>query len=342
MSHGTAPDLEPEIEVACAVCGRSANELLVPEDEVKAQLAYLEDFHRRRLRPVEGASDAEPLADRADFTQNYSTDIVRCRFCGLVFRESRPRASRIAAAYERDHYGRERLAALFDSQLELSRGKAERLRRLLPVGATPRIAEVGSFVGGFLAAARERGWSAVGIDPGEEVGEFCREKGFAVLQTTAPEAPVEAESLDCVAIWNTFDQLADPRPTIAAAHRWLKGGGLFAVRVPNGAAFRSAIGALRPTPAPLRRVLLAAMAWNNLLAFPYLHGHSVATLDRLLAPFGFERIAADGDVLTRLADDRTRAWAAWEERLLKAAWRGLARVNLIQAPWIDAYYRRVE
>jgi len=87
---------------------------------------------------------------------------------------------------------RDALLVSLTSQLELSRGKAERLRRLLPVGATPRIAEVGSFVGGFLAAARERGWSAVGIDPGEEVGEFCREKGFAVLQTTAPEAPVEA------------------------------------------------------------------------------------------------------------------------------------------------------
>src|SRR5262245_10056096 len=208
MSHGPAPDLEPEVEVACAVCGQNAKDLLLREEEVKAHLAYLEAFHRRRLRPVEVASDAEPLADRADFTQDYTTDIVRCASCGLVFRESHPRASRIAAAYERDHYGRERLAALFDSPLELSRGKADRLRRLMPGSTTPRIVEIGSFVGGFLAAARERGWTAIGIDPGEEVAEFCREKGFAVLQTTAPAAPVEAASVDCVAIWNTYDQLA--------------------------------------------------------------------------------------------------------------------------------------
>ena len=49
MIRDAAPDLEPEVEVACTVCGRNAKELLLRESEVKAQLTYLERFHRRRL-----------------------------------------------------------------------------------------------------------------------------------------------------------------------------------------------------------------------------------------------------------------------------------------------------
>jgi hypothetical protein len=196
-------------------------------------------------------------------------------------------------------------------------------------------------VGGFLGAARERGWNAIGIDPGAEVGEFCRAKGFTVLQAIAPDAAIEEGSVDCVAIWNTFDQIPDPRPTLDAARRWLRVGGVLAVRVPDGEGFRAAIGAGRKTPLRLRRLLFAAMAWNNLLAFPYLHGHSIATLDRLLAPYELERIAVDPDMITRLADERTKWWAAWEERLLKGAWRGLVKLRVARAPWLDAYYRRI-
>ena len=86
------------------------------------------------------------------------------------------------------------------------------------------------------------------------------------------------------------------------------------------------------------------MAWNNLLSFPYLHGYSLATLDRLLGEHGFERIDANGDVLTRLADERTKTWAKWEEQALKAVWKVAARLAGPfsyegSGPWLDAYYR---
>jgi SAM-dependent methyltransferase len=334
-----APEgLEPRVEVACTVCGGGAHDLVCSEAEVRAQLAFLEDFHRRRLRP-DRAKATEALSDRADFTQDYATDVVSCSRCGLVFRESRPRAGEVTEAYAHDRYGRDRLRALFASQRELFDVKSKRLASVaaLPTGA--RVVEIGSFVGGFLAAARERDWRAVGIDPGEEVAEFCREKGFEVQETTAPEAAIEAGSVDCVAIWNTFDQLPDPLPTLEAARSWLRPGGVLAIRIPNGACFRSAVGRLRRAPSPLAGPLLAALAWNNLLAFPYLHGYSMPTLERLLSPRGFARIATEGDMLTRLADDTTKTWARWEEALSKLSWRALVRSHLADAPWLDAYFR---
>lgn len=327
----------PPAADGCIACGASAPVLVCSAEAIAAQQRFLEEFHRRRLRRSRGGDDPA-LADRAAFTQDEPVAIVACRRCGHVYRAERPRSGEAVETYAADEYGAARLAALFASQLEQFRAKMPRLRQLL-TPAAPRLVEIGSFVGGFLAAAREQGWPALGIDPGEEVGRFCRDKGLSVATGTAPETALEPASVDGVAIWNTFDQLPDPRPTLAAAARWLRPGGLLVVRVPNGAAFRAAARAAAALPAPARSPLLAAMAWNNLLTFPYLQGYTVASLDRVLAGVGGRRIALDADVLTRLADQQNTAWAAVEERALKLGWRAVGRAAPRRAPWFDAYYR---
>lgn len=332
--------MQPQIEVVCAVCGSAGHRVICSAEEIAAQLSYLREFHRRRLR-LAGEAAEKALSDRAAFTQSYTTEVASCRSCGLVYRESRPPADAITSAYRTDEYGAERLASLFDSQYEIARAKLPRMYEHLAGRPTPAIVEIGSFVGGFLAAAGEIGWRATGVDPGREVGDFCRARGLEILRTTAAEATVPAGAIDGVAIWNTFDQLPDPRPTLAAARRWLRPGGLLVVRVPNGACFRSLVRTLRRGPLNLRSLLLSAMAWNNLLGFPYLWGYSPGPLDRLLSGFGFARVDLHGDTLTRLADAQTRTWARWEEAVLKLGWRATLPLEPGLAPWFDAYYRVV-
>jgi SAM-dependent methyltransferase len=317
----------------CTVCGSEATTVVCSASEIAVHQRFLQRFHRRRLKRTKRRT----LADRAEFTQDDVTAIVECGGCGHVFRARRPDANDAVETYAEDTYGAERLAALFESQLEQFRRKLPRLRALLTARA-PRIAEVGSFVGGFLAAAGEAGWDAVGIDPGEEVVAFCRGRGLRVERATAPEAAIAAGSMDAVVIWNTFDQLPDPRPTLAAARRWLRPTGVLALRVPNGRAFRAAIAAARDHAAVGRYPIFTALAWNNLLSFPYLQGYTPASLDRLLTESGAHRVRYEPDVLTRLADEHTKAWAAAEEWLSKSAWRAVARFDPHHAPWFDAYY----
>lgn len=336
----------PLVCIRCAVCGSEEQQVSCSAREVEAHLEYLRWFHRRRLRcPTEAA-----LADRADFTQDYATDIVACARCALVFRNPRPTAESIARAYAADQYGHERLASMWESQVELYRPKARHLRRRLRPGA--RVVEVGSFVGGFLQAGQEQGWEMLGVDPGREVDAFCAERGLRVFSGTLPQF-VEGGlprswspgSVDCVAVWNAFDQIPEPEPVLAAARRLLRPGGILALRVPNGACFRLAVSWMRRLPRFGGGWLRAAMAWNNLLAFPYLHGYSVRTLDWMLGWHGLERVEARGDTLCRLADSQTRGWAHWEERVLKALNRvpGLvgARLGpeLALSPWLDTFYR---
>ena len=332
----------PSIITPCVICGGQTFVVICPAKEVAAHLQYLRQFHRRRLRSVSG----EVFADRATFTQDYVTDIVTCEYCGLLFRAPRPSTQAITAAYQHDHYGRARLSTLFAAQLRSYRPKARVLRRWLPRDRRVRILEIGSFVGGFLAAGQEYGWEMLGIDPGIEVDAFCRERGLSVFSGTLPDLSVTPNSADGVAIWNTFDQLPDPVVTIKTVCQLLKPGGLLVIRVPNGECFRWATAQLRSLPRPLTGWLRVILAWNNLLAFPYLYGYSVRTLNRLLSGYGFTPIAAQYDTLMPLADQHTKAWATIEERLLKYLCVLAARIEQLRpanpiriVPWVDVYYR---
>jgi SAM-dependent methyltransferase len=336
---GSPPEPAAHVAVDCVVCGAAPRELVCDAPEIAAQLAYLCGFHRRRLRP---SANAKALADRAEFNQGEAAAIARCSGCGHVFRATRPPAAAVTDDYADDAYGADRLQSLFAAQRDFFRGKLGALEAVLGGDAAPAVVEVGSFVGGFLAAAAEHGWAAVGIDPGEEVVRFCRDRGLPVHCTTAAQAPIAAGAAECVAIWNTFDQLPDPRPTLRAARRWLRRNGVLVVRVPNGPAFAAAMRTRPRLPDALRPTLDAALAWNNLLGFPYLQGYGLATLDRLLGEFALQRVGESAQTLVPLADRHTRRWAVWEERLLKSAWRLAMRRAPERAPWLDVYYRAVD
>src|SRR5207249_12170782 len=59
---------------------------------------------------------------------------------------------------------------------------------------------------------------------------FCKEHRLRVVRETLGEVQLANDSIDCVAIWNTFDQLPDPEPTVSAARRLLRTGGVLALR----------------------------------------------------------------------------------------------------------------
>ncbi|MGQ0809895.1 MAG: class I SAM-dependent methyltransferase [Nitrospiraceae bacterium] len=307
---------------------------------------YLTRFHKRRLRRNQnGRVPESALADRVDFSQDYATDNVSCTRCGLVFRNPRPTQEVVARTYAQERYGQEHLRAALHNQLDFFREKAETVDRWLAHDRAPHVVEVGSFVGGFLTAGQERGWDMMGVDPGREVTTFCRQRGLRVHHGTLAEALLKPRSVDGIAIWNTFDQLPDPNPTLTITRRALRPEGVLIVRVPNGACFRLAETWVRRLPRPLSWWLKAAMAWNNLLGFPYLYGYSLQTLDRLMHRHGLQRVAVYPETLVRLADQHTHQWAVEEERTIKSLCRALARLEAMTfnsqtvAPWLDVYYR---
>jgi SAM-dependent methyltransferase len=302
---------------------------------MRTEVEALWAFHSRRLRPDIPAAH---LMDRVAFSQHAPLRVVRCVECGLVYRNPVERATELAEIYEDSNPTTEVMRALHATQRTSYAAQAKRLTDAF--GRRGSGVEVGSYVGAFLAAARDAGWQFAGVDVNACANEFTRSLGFQVH-----DGPIESldpgRRADVVAIWNCLDQLADPASAIRSTRAHLAPGGMLALRVPNGACY-AAIRPLLSTPlAPVAREWLAQ---NNLLAFPYRFGFTPGSATRLVERLGFRVERVVGDVLVPIADRWTRRWAALEERVVKRV-VGLAarasRGERMLAPWIEIYARAV-
>jgi 2-polyprenyl-3-methyl-5-hydroxy-6-metoxy-1,4-benzoquinol methylase len=328
----------PAYELArCVVCGSADGREIVGADEMRAEVEALWAFHTRRLR---AQTPPEHLADRLAFSQRPPLRLVQCAVCGLVYRNPVERARQLTEAYAEEALSPEVLAALHETQRDAYRAQARRLTRQAGARVGAGL-EVGSYVGGFLAAAREFGWQFEGIDVSKGANDYARSLGLRVRDGTIEELardPALEGRFAAVAFWNCFDQLADPRAAMVAVRRLIGPHGILALRVPNGAFYTALRPLLRGSAAPAARLLLAH---NNLLTFPYRYGFSPSSITRMLGDFGFRVQRVFGDVLVPIADRWTRRWAAAEERLVKAMLTPIARADgrVGLAPWIEVYAR---
>ena len=313
----------PSYELArCVVCRSADADVVATADDMRRESELLWQFHMKRLSPT---TPPERLVDRVAFSQDPPWRLVRCRDCGLLYRSPAEKREALLSTYRDANPGDDALAALHEAQRSTYRRQARRLHRI--TGRRGSGLEVGSYVGAFLAAARESRWAFEGLDVNPAINAFTRRLGFAVhdgdLESFRPE-----RAFDAVAIWNTFDQLPDPANAVRAARRLIAPGGLLALRVPNGECYRHWRERLEH-PA-LRRFAVTLLAHNNLLTFPYRFGFSPSSLTRLLREEGFEVRRVVGDVLVPTADEYTRPLAALEERVVKPLTRRWM-------PWFELY-----
>lgn len=327
----------PSYEIArCVVCGHADSVLIADSDDIRREVEWLWEYHEKRLKPE---IPTPRLLDRVAFSEPPPFRLVRCTECGLLYRNPVERAHELTEMYARNTAEPDVLRALHDTQLPALRAQARELHRVLGRGGSGL--EVGSYVGAFLAAAREEELQVEGLDINADVNAFTRSLGFTVhdgdLTTFAPD-----RTFDAVAIWNTFDQLADPRGAVHAARALLRPGGVLAVRVPNGAFYTALRPALADGDGVRRAAAVALLAQNNLLTFPYRWGFSPNALTKLLEQSGLSVSRVRGDVLVPTADEWTRAWARVEEAVIKRLiTSALALGEDERAPWFEVYANRL-
>jgi 2-polyprenyl-3-methyl-5-hydroxy-6-metoxy-1,4-benzoquinol methylase len=308
----------------CIVCGGADTTEVAGPLDIRDEAERLWEFHMRRLSPH---TPPERLVDRVAFSQAPPWRVVRCRNCGLVYRNPVEHREELRSTYADAPLDCDALDALHETQAKTCHAQARRLSRLLERRGSGL--EVGSYVGAFLAAARKQGWSFEGLDLNASVNEYARSRGFVVHDGDLETFATGHRTFDAVAIWNTFDQLPDPRVALRATRRLLRPNGVLALRVPNGACYarwRVRLDGSTPASAIATRVL----AHNNLLTFPYRFGFTPGSLARLLNDIGFKVLKIVPDVLVPTADEWTRRWAVFEERLLKPLTRRLS-------PWFEVY-----
>lgn len=328
---------------ACVVCGSRRAFVLATREELADQNQYRNWLFRRALPNTPDYM----LDDLTDFTNTYDARLVVCENCGLVCRDPRfsPQAS--LQAYAQDDYAPEWLEQTFEEYYRAFRLQMPELG--IKIGRAATVLEIGSYVGGFLAAAGDYGWHAQGVDVGRRVSEFTRGKGLDVFQGTLAQADLASGSFDAVFVWVCFDQLPDPWAELKEIRRLLKKGGWLVLEVPSGDFIKLLLRMTHMVPSlAVREQAWKLLAYTGLAGFPYQIGYTPATLRRILNASGFCRIEIRNAFnIWDSAGSKSMKHIPEQKRYVLGAYRiaqlieSLSFHRLVQSPWIKACCRNI-
>jgi SAM-dependent methyltransferase len=304
----------------CSVCERAGAVVFLSAAKVAAELDARERFFSRRLRR---RFSRDQLRDLTSVVLGTGAAILRCMRCGLLIRDATPADE----VFRDDPYTDEVLETLHETHLQAFREKEDDYRSLLLSHA--RVIEVGSYVGGFLCAAAEWGWSAIGTDIGRDPVRFCRGLGLDARRGSLHDVEVGEDSFDAVFVFNCFEQLADPRELLAASHRLLRHAGLLVIRIPDAGFY---IQNRHELEAGEDDSILGVLAYNGLLGWPHRFGYDAVTLRHLVEPTGFTFRGCLRRPAVRPLRDALHAWAQEEETAATAG---------SNHGWIEVLFRKL-
>ena len=321
----------------CPSCRRAPRDLLLSAAAIAEETALRRAFFAAR---IDGWVEPAQQKDRVDVAQCEPAEVRVCRDCGVLVRQRGD-----GARFESDPYAPHVMEQMLRTYIDEFRAREARLRPLLPAGA--RVVEVGSYVGGFLHVAREWGWDALGLDVGEDTSHFSRAKGYPTRTATLEACAFDNDSFDGVFIWNTFEQIDDPRALLAEVRRVLRPAGVLVIRTPNALFYELCEALLdlrRPHPLDAHDAVVVALGHANLLGFPHLYGFSAASLDRLAAAHGFTPLAHVSSRHIPPTRHRLAATARVEEERASEAIARLEAAfgDVVIGPWFETVLRTVD
>ena len=156
-------------------------------------------------------------------------DIVRCPACGHMQLDRFPSEDELDAEYAKaasDEYVEEE---------EGQRASADLLMEKVERYASPgRLADVGCWVGLYMAAAEDRGWGTVGIEPSTYASEYAREQlGLDVRTDNLFTADIEPGSFDVVLLGDVLEHLTRAGDALEHLATWIRPGGVLVLLLPD-------------------------------------------------------------------------------------------------------------
>lgn len=169
----------------------------------------------------------------------------RCAHCGTVVTAGA--APSFDDAHDGGSYATRRPRGSGLAQPLLHAFDRQRLRLLARHGArSGRLLDAGAGRGRFVAAARDAGWDAGGMEPASRGVEAARDVyGVELQQAGIDDAGVPQGSVDAITLWHVLEHVEDPRATLGTLREWLRPGGLVLVGVPNVTSLQARVGGER-------------------------------------------------------------------------------------------------
>jgi 2-polyprenyl-3-methyl-5-hydroxy-6-metoxy-1,4-benzoquinol methylase len=248
------------------------------------------------------ASGDELLIDR----------LVRCRDCGLQYISPRLRSDLILASYadgEDPVY-----VSQMDARERTFASALARIERL--TGAPGTLLDIGTAAGGFLAAAKRRGWRAEGCEPNRWLAAWgSRQYGVRIRPGSVFEQNYEPQQFDVITLWDVIEHTTDPKATLEHCRTLLKPDGVLIVNYPDiGSWIARALG---------RRWLF--------LTSVHLHYFDRTTIRRLLDSTGFDVAEVRPHVQRLELDYILKRASILSEGLSTVARRGVSVVGMGRA-----------
>lgn len=156
---------------------------------------------------------------------------MRCPDCEFVYTwpESKP-----AEELNREFYEQAQQRYIDTNySAKLQRLYAKDLRGLRPWFAGGKLLEIGCNVGGFLHAARQRGWDTTGVEPVEPCAQYARDQGLNAITGILEDVNLPENSFDVVYSNAVLEHIPSPSSALAAIARVLKPGGLVYTKTVN-------------------------------------------------------------------------------------------------------------
>jgi SAM-dependent methyltransferase len=165
-----------------------------------------------------------------------SYDILRCD-CGLRVLAPEPAEQTLVEVFDDGE--------IYGGAFDLSDALLERAHRSLIAAERfvkpGRILDVGFGLGFLLEAARDRGWSCVGVDPSQFSVERARRQGFEAHLGLLQDLKLPEASFDAVSLMQVVEHILDPRDLLAECRRVLRPGGALLVATPNPASLLATV-----------------------------------------------------------------------------------------------------
>jgi len=186
----------------------------------------------------EGAVSSDSFRPSSDRFGSTAGQVIRCLSCGHGSLRHAPAIEVLGEVYG-DAADPVSLAEEA-GQVETGRRGLAQIERFVKPG---RVVDFGCWTGSFLAAARSRGWDALGIEPSRWASNRARERGLDVRTIPIEDHNLEHGTFSLIVMCDVIEHLIDPGAGLDRVSALLAPGGVLYLTLPDaGSALARALG----------------------------------------------------------------------------------------------------